>query len=477
MNKINDGAWKNEMKIRLDFNNMMTDFVGEHGISIEDIDKISDKIENAKKAMVEKRANGKMDWRDLPYNQDEVVEDILSYVNEQKDKFEAFVVLGIGGSALGPIAVQQAINHPYYNELPRDKRNGFPKLYVADNVDPEKLVYLFQTVDVTKCLFNVISKSGSTSETMSQFMIIKKMLDEKLGKDAAEHIVCTTDKVNGNLIKIAKEEGYKTFIIPSGVGGRFSELTPVGLLAAAFCGIDIKAMLAGAAFMDEICKNDDIYKNPAFMYAILNYIGMEKGRNICVVMPYADSLKYISDWYAQLWAESLGKKYDNDGNIVNVGPTPVKALGVTDQHSQVQLYTEGPFDKMIVLMGVDKYKETIQIPESYKEIPSLGFLGGITQKQLIQREKMATEYALMKSGKMNMTITLPEVNEFTLGQTLYMFEVATGFTGELLNINAFDQPGVEEGKNATYAFFGRPGYEEKKKELDAKPAKKDKFII
>lgn len=477
MNKINDDAWKNEMKIRLDFNNMMTDFVGEKGISAEDIDKISDKIENAKKAMVEKRANGKMDWRDLPYNQDDVVEDILSYANDKKDKFDAFIVLGIGGSALGPIAVQQAINHPYYNEISRDMRKGYPKLYVADNVDPEKLVYLFQTIDITKCLFNVISKSGSTSETMSQFMIIKKMLDEKLGSDAAEHIVCTTDKVNGNLVKIAKEEGYKTFIIPSGVGGRFSELTPVGLLAAAFCGIDIKAMLAGAAFMDEICKNDDIYKNPAFMYAILNYIGMEKGKNICVVMPYADSLKYISDWYAQLWAESLGKKYDNSKNIVNVGATPVKALGVTDQHSQVQLYTEGPFDKIIVLMGVDKYKETIRIPESYKDIPSLGFLGGITQNQLIQTEQMATEYALMKSGKMNMTITLPEVNEFTLGQTLYMFEVATGFAGELLNINAFDQPGVEEGKNATYAFFGRPGYDEKKKELDAKPAKKDKFII
>lgn len=477
MNKINDDAWKNEMKIRLDFNNMMTDFVGEHGISKADIEKISDKIENAKKAMVEKRANGKMDWRDLPYNQDDVVEDILSYVNEQKDKFDAFVVLGIGGSALGPIAVQQAINHPYYNEISREKRNGFPKLYVADNVDPEKLVYLFQTIDITKCLFNVISKSGSTSETMSQFMIIKKMLDEKLGKDAKDHIVCTTDKVNGNLVKIAKEEGYKTFIIPAGVGGRFSELTPVGLLAAAFCGIDIKAMLAGAAFMDELCKTDDIYKNPAFMYAILNYIGMEKGKNICVVMPYADSLKYISDWYAQLWAESLGKKYDNEGNVVNVGPTPVKALGVTDQHSQVQLYTEGPFDKMIVLMGVEKYKETIQIPESYKDIPSLGFLGGITQNQLIQTEQMATEYALMKSGKMNMTITLPEVNEFTLGQTLYMFEVATGFTGELLNINAFDQPGVEEGKNATYAFFGRPGYDEKKKELDSRPAKKDEYII
>lgn len=477
MKNFKDDAWKKEMKIRMDINNMMSEFIGEDGIKQEDIDALKDKIEAAKKAMTEKRANGKMDWRDLPYNQDEVVKDIINYVNEVKDDFEAFVVLGIGGSALGPMAVQQAINHPYYNELPREKRNGYPKLYVADNVDPEKLVYLFETIDVTKCLFNVISKSGSTSETMSQFMIIKELLDEKLGNDAKKHIVCTTDKVNGNLIKISKEEGYKTFIIPAGVGGRFSELTPVGLLPAAFCGIDIEQMLAGAAYMDELSKTEDIYKNPAYMYAILSYIGMNKGKNISVLMPYADSLKYISDWYAQLWAESLGKKYDNEGKVVNAGQTPVKALGVTDQHSQVQLYTEGPFDKIIVLMGVDKYKETIKIPKIYQDIPSLGFLGGITQNQLIQTEQMATEYALMKSGKMNMTITLPEVNEFTLGQVLYMFEVATGFTGELLNINAFDQPGVEEGKNATYAFFGRPGYEEKKKELDSRPKKDSKYII
>lgn len=477
MKNFKDDAWKKEMKIRMDINNMMSEFIGEDGIKQEDIDALKDKIEAAKKAMTEKRANGKMDWRDLPYNQDEVVKDIINYVNEVKDDFEAFVVLGIGGSALGPMAVQQAINHPYYNELPREKRNGYPKLYVADNVDPEKLVYLFETIDVTKCLFNVISKSGSTSETMSQFMIIKELLDEKLGNDAKKHIVCTTDKVNGNLIKISKEEGYKTFIIPAGVGGRFSELTPVGLLPAAFCGIDIEQMLAGAAYMDELSKIEDIYKNPAYMYAILSYIGMNKGKNISVLMPYADSLKYISDWYAQLWAESLGKKYDNEGKVVNAGQTPVKALGVTDQHSQVQLYTEGPFDKIIVLMGVDKYKETIKIPKIYQDIPSLGFLGGITQNQLIQTEQMATEYALMKSGKMNMTITLPEVNEFTLGQVLYMFEVATGFTGELLNINAFDQPGVEEGKNATYAFFGRPGYEEKKKELDSRPKKDSKYII
>jgi len=476
--RFEDKAWQDSMKVRLDYNNMMVEFVGTEGIAQADIDAKADALCAAKKAMVDKRANGGMDWRELPYNQNEIVADINAYVAAQKDCIDAFVVLGIGGSALGPMAVQQAINHPHYNELPREKRGGFPKLYIADNVDPEKLTYMFDVVDITKSLFNVISKSGSTSETMSQFMIIKQLLEDKLGKEEAKkHIVCTTDAKNGNLIKIAKEEGYKTFIIPSGVGGRFSELTPVGLLPAAFCGVDIAELLAGAAYMDALCQNEDELRNPAYLYALLNVIGMEKGKNVSVMMPYADSLKFISDWYGQLWAESLGKKFDVDGKVVNVGPTPVKALGVTDQHSQVQLYAEGPFDKMIVFMGVDSYKETLTIPEIYADIPSLGFLGGVTHNRLIQVEQMATEYALLKAGKMNMTITLPLVNEFTIGQVLYLFEVATGFAGELMHINAFDQPGVEEGKNATYAFFGRPGYEAKKAELDAMPEKKAAYVI
>ncbi|MCT4542707.1 MAG: glucose-6-phosphate isomerase [Vallitalea sp.] len=469
--------WQDSMRVRFDFNNMMTSYVGESGINESEIADMELQIEKAEKAMKEKRANGGMDWRELPYNQTEVVKDINEYVNSVKDEFETFVVLGIGGSALGPIAVQQAINHPYYNELSKEKRGGYPKLYVMDNIDPEKLVSLFDIVDLETTLFNVITKSGSTSETMSQFMIIKEILEEKLGEKAKKHIVCTTDAKNGNLRPIADKEGYKSFIIPAGVGGRFSELTPVGLLPAAMCGIDIEQLLAGAAYMDELCKTDNTFKNPASMYAILNYLGMKKGKNISVVMPYTDSLKYIGDWYAQLWAESLGKKYDNEGKVVNVGQTPVRALGATDQHSQVQLYAEGPKDKVIVFVGVNNYKTSLTIPNIYSDIPSLGFLGGATHNKLIQTEQMATEYALLKAGQSNMTITLPEVNEFTLGQLLYLFEVATGFAGELLNINAFDQPGVEEGKNATYAMFGRPGYEEKKEELDKRPEKNDKYII
>ena len=470
--------FQEKMKLRLNFNNMMEAFVGEKGIQEEEIAAIAAEIEDAEKAMVAKRANGGMDWRDLPYNQDQVVEDILEYAAWAKEEFDAFVVLGIGGSALGPIALQQALNHPYYNELSKEKRGGWPKFYVADNVDPERLVYLFQTIDPARTLFNVTSKSGGTSETMSQFMIIKSMLEEQLGKEeAAKHIVCTTDAEKGNLRPICDQEGYKSFVIPAGVGGRFSELTPVGLLPAAMTGIDIKELLAGAAFMDEQCKEEDTYRNIGHMYGILSYLAMKQGKNIQVMMPDADSLKYMADWFAQLWAESLGKKYNNDGQEVFAGQTPVKALGVTDQHSQVQLYAEGPFDKMIVFLGVDQYREEIVIPKIYGEIPSLGFLGGASHSQLIQTEQMATEYALLKAGKMNMTLTVPQVNAFTMGELLYLFEVATAFAGELLQINAFDQPGVEGGKNATYAMFGRPGYEDVKKELDSRPEADARFII
>jgi len=462
--------------MKMDYNNMLAERIGEYGIAASDLKTLAPLAENAARAMKEKRPQ--MAWRELPYNQADTVKDIQAYALEMKPQIDAFVVLGIGGSALGPLAVQHALNHPYYNELPREKRGNNPKLYVVDNVDPERLVYLFQAIDPTRCLFNVISKSGSTSETMSQFMIIQAMLEEKLGKEAArKHIVCTTDPESGNLIAIAKKEGYKTFYVPSLVGGRFSELTPVGLLPAAFCGIDIEGLLEGAAQMDAMCQNDDIAQNPAYMFAALHVMAMRQGKNISVLMPYVDSLKLIADWYAQLWAESLGKAYDLNGNAIYAGQTPVAALGSTDQHSQVQLYVEGPYDKIVVLIGVEEYRETITIPKTYSEMPSLGFLGGVTHNKLIQTMQTATEYALTKAGRMNMTITIPKVTPQTVGQLLYFFEVATAFAGELLNINAFDQPGVEEGKNATYALFGRPGYEAKKAELDAAPAKDVKFII
>ncbi len=231
-------------------------------------------------------------------------------------------------------------------------------------------------------------------------------------------------------------------------------------------GIDIKLLLKGAAYMDKLCKTADLAKNPALVCATLQYMAMQDGKNIGVMMPYSDNLRYVSDWYAQLWAESLGKNETLDGKPCNVGQTPVKALGVTDQHSQVQLYTEGPYDKVVTFLSVDKYTTPFPIPHGCENIPDVGFLGGHTMEELIQAENKATAYALTKAGRLNYTISLPVVNEFTLGQLLFLFELQTAYAGAMFNINTFNQPGVEAGKKATFALLGKPGYAEQKKELD-----------
>jgi glucose-6-phosphate isomerase len=326
MERYQDESWRRSMRLRVDYNNMMSDQLGKRGLYRREIETMQQQIDTSIANMRLKRPI--MRWRELPYNQDEVINSILETAAGISEQFDDFVVLGIGGSALGPIAVQQALNHLHYNDLPREKRNG-PRLFVEDNIAPERMAALLDVIDVEKTAFNVVSKSGGTSETMSQLLIISSLLHEKLGKDISTHLFATTDESKGNLIKIARAENLKTFFIPEGVGGRFSELCPVGLLAAAVCGIDIREMLAGAAYMDEICDSQrDVWKNPAYMLATLQVASIQRGCNISVMMPYADSLRYMADWYAQLWAESLGKRVDWDGNVVNAGQTPVKSLGV-----------------------------------------------------------------------------------------------------------------------------------------------------
>ena len=463
--------------IRFDYNNMTADFVGaREGFSREEIAGLAPLAESAFREVQDNRGKGMTGWMNLPFCQDEIVADIEKTAGEIREKFECFVVLGIGGSALGPIAVQQALTHLHYNDLPAEKRGG-PRFYVEDNVDPERMAALFDVIDPEKTAFNVITKSGATSETMTQYLIIMDVLRKKLGKKAASHIIATTDEKKGNLIKIVREEGLKAYVIPDGVGGRFSELCPVGLLPAAVLGIDVRALLKGAADMDAICANPAMKENPALMFAALSVLAMKKGKNISVMMPYADSLKFIADWYCQLWAESLGKSVDNAGNAVFVGQTPVKALGVTDQHSQVQLYTEGPFDKVTTLLGVENYRTTVQIPEGCADIPDVHFLCGHTMNELITAERLATEYALLKAERLNQTILLPEVNAYYVGQLLYFFEMQTAYAGAMLGINTYNQPGVEEGKNATYALLGKSGYEKKREELDSRPEKKEEFMI
>ena len=466
-------AWR----IRLDYTNMTDKYLGEKGISVKTIEQ-NKKLARAAHAYV-KENRGKdelfMGWTELPYNQAEIVEDILETAKNIRKKFDYFVVLGIGGSALGPIMAFNALCHLHYNDLPKSKRRG-PKFYVEDNVDPVRMKELLDVIDIKKTCFNVISKSGATSETMTQYLIVADLL-KQAGEDVKEHLVFTTDEKRGNLVKISKElGGVKSFVLGDGVGGRFSELSPVGLLPAAVLGIDIKLLLKGAAYMDKLCASPDLTKNPALMCALLQFIAMQNGKNIGVLMPYSDNLKYVSDWYAQLWAESLGKNVTLSGEKCNVGQTPVKALGVTDQHSQVQLYTEGPYDKVVTFLAVGEYKEQYPIPHGCENIPDVGFLGGHTMEELIQAENKATAFALTKAGRLNYTLTLPVVNEFTLGELLFLFELQTAYAGAMLNIDTFNQPGVEAGKKATFALLGKPGYEGQKAELDG-AAPDEKYIV
>ncbi len=471
--------WRNAMRVSVDYNYMTSAYLGDKGITDAELRSVKSKAEEAFDYVAQNRGKDElfMGWTELPYNQDAIVADIIATAKTVRKKFKYFVVLGIGGSALGPIMAFNALKHLHYNELPPKKRGG-PKFYVEDNVDPVRMQALLDVIVPEETCFNVISKSGATSETMTQFLIIADILEKK-GLSLPEHMIFTTDESRGNLIKIDEKYGgkFKKYVLPDGVGGRFSELCPVGLLPAAVLGIDIKGMLAGAAYMDTLCSKPTITKNPALACAALQYITMKQGKNIHVLMPYSDNLKLIADWYCQLWAESLGKAVDYTGKTVNAGTTPVKSLGVTDQHSQVQLYIEGPYDKVITFISVGKYACEMPIAHGCEDIPDVGFLGGHTMEELIQAENKATAYALMRAGRMNYTLNMPEVNAFTLGQLMFLLEMQTAYTGAMLNINTFNQPGVENGKKATFALLGKKGYEAQKKEMDGAPELQSKYVV
>src|ERR671914_191099 len=359
-----------------------------------------------------------------------------------------FIHVGIGGSALGPMALHRALNHPYYNQLP-DRRG--PRIHFAENTDPNSLGAILDVADPESTWVNVVTKSGSTAETMANFLVIRGFLVESVGDFGyQERTIATTDPEEGFLKEIADREDLSVLPIPPDVGGRFSVLTPVGLLPAAVTGIDIEALLAGAAqCVDEV--NEQGAEHPAVVGAAMYYLmDTARGRNIRVMMTYADSLERLAAWFVQLWAESLGK----DGK----GSTPHGAVGTTDQHSQVQLYMQGPQDKVIEIIEVEEHPRDLPIPKVYEDLEGVGYLGGHTMAGLLNVECDATRKALTEAGRPNCTIRLGRINEELLGYLFQALAVQTAIAGSLYGVNAFDQPGVEAGEQITYKRMGRPGY-------------------
>jgi len=446
-------------RLVLDCNNMFAARTAGRGIAPERLGELADRFRALHADVQQRRHPGPLGFYQLPF-ESQVVREIRTFADAAAPTFDNVLVLGIGGSALGTLALRQALRPPFWNELDDEQRDYFPRLFVLDNVDPATIGPLLDRLDIRRTLGNVISKSGATAETMAQFMILRARLLAAVGEDQlSAHLIFTTDPEKGVLRQLAAREGISTLPVPPNVGGRFSVLSAVGLLPAALMGIDIEQLLAGAAAMIHRCETDDLLHNPAGLFAALQYLAhREQGAGIHVMMPYSDRLYGFADWFRQLWAESLGKRYGTGGGELFTGPTPVKALGATDQHSQVQLYIEGPFDKTITFLA-GGHDHDVAIPAAYPDSPELGYLGGRTLGELLDAERNATAAALAASGRMNMTIQLERIDAHAIGELIMLLQIATVYAGGLYGVDPLDQPGVELGKRLTYGLMGRAGFD------------------
>ncbi|MDD3345175.1 MAG: glucose-6-phosphate isomerase [Candidatus Omnitrophica bacterium] len=483
------------MSVKFDFNNMFDSSVGGHGVSRQDLEEALAGAQEAaahlKKVIADPRTRVKLnlEWVKLPEQDKSVIGQINKLAREIRAKYDNVVFLGIGGSYLGLKAAQDALCLPYYNEF-KSARKKSPRVYFeGNNLDPDTLGVLLKNINPRKTFVVVISKSGETTETKAALMIVESWLKKGVGKKYGRQIAAITDPESGSLhrkVCASQEEdslSFRSFPLLKGVGGRFSEFN-MGLLHLAVSGVNIGELFEGAREMSARCSREDILKNPAYMYALLHVILYnKKAKSLAVLMPFSQGLKSTADWYVQLLAESTGKKCHRkiinspDGtedwvsdkeNLFAKGRTPISAAGTNDLHSIQQNNVEGENNKVVTFIRVEKFKTDLKIPGKGDLLAGRSFTG------LMQLAQEATEWALVKEGRPNCTIVMPEVDAFNWGGLLFFFEMATAFEGELQNINAFNQPGVEGYKNYMYYKLGKQGLpKEISSEIECSPLVKN----
>jgi len=457
-------AVRERMAVRLDASGMLGEAVAD-GLTRAELDGLAARAAEAARALAEKRAAGELPMFDLA-QEPEALGRISALAREVRDEVDTLVVLGIGGSALGSRAILGAL------------AEGPMRVEVADNVDPWSFGTLLDGLDLKRTAFNVVSKSGDTAATMAQFLIVRDRLLRALGAiDYKSHVIVTTDATGGSLRQIVNDEGFRDLAVPAGVGGRFSVLTAAGLFPAAVAGVRVEDLLAGAAWMDARAQSGSLSENPALLLGALLYLAETRRKtNVVVLMPYSDRLRPFGRWFAQLWAESLGKSVDVDGRPTHAGSTPQPAVGATDQHSQLQLWLDGPADKVVIFIRVEDHGREIEIPSAYGDLEGVSYLSGKGLGGLLNMEQRATERALQQRGRLALTLSVPQLNAFTLGQLFQLFEAATVFAGALHRVASWDQPAAaEEGRRLTFGLAGRKGWEDGAREVEAwlaaKPAR------
>jgi glucose-6-phosphate isomerase len=447
--------------MKLHYGRMLSDQLdGQHGVARSKLAELAHRYPQIIAEVETRRTQGEYGFLGLG-QQTETVNGIRRFAEGVGQAYDHVLVLGIGGSALGTKALVNALRPPAWNELDDEAREYFPRITVLENIDPTSIGAALRRIDPRRALVNVISKSGGTAETLAQYLVVRSWLDQALGPDAAaRHLVFTTDPTKGPLRELASREGIASLEVPPDVGGRFSVLTPVGLLPAALVGIDVDALVRGARLAVEESTNPDLLHNPTALYSGLLWAAdLWLGARIHVLMPYSDRLRDFAAWFVQLWAESLGKRVDRRGQPIFSGPTPLSAVGATDQHSQVQLFMEGPFDKVITFIRIAEPAEEVWIPHRPDLPEELAYLQGHSLGELLLAEQAATSAALARMGRMNLTIELPTLDAESIGRLIMFFQIATGLAGGWYGVNPFDQPGVELGKRLTFAAMGRPGYQ------------------
>jgi len=449
-------------KIKLDYNFCMSGNVNS-SISYDDLQKNIDLAKSGYSKLMDMVSRGEVGFTKLP---DKDLSKITDYAKSVSGQFNDMIVIGIGGSSLGLEAIENALLPFNYNTLSLAERGYFPRLWVADNVDSVKMGWILKKCNPEDTLVLIVTKSGSTVETAANACVVIEWL-KKAGVDINRHVVAITDPESGSLRKYANKSGIQSFDIEKNVGGRFSVLSAVGLLPAAILGVKTEKLLEGAK---TALENEKQFLTLSAIY--LHYY-IEKRIN--VLMPYSSSLQKFSFWFSQLWAESLGKKYDISGNEVFMGTTPFPAIGANDQHSLVQLFREGPDDKLITFVEVKSHSLEKSIKEPFWE--DFNYLKKVELSSLLNTELAATEVALLKSKRPSLKIIVDYLDEFSLGYLFMLYELTTAIVGLSLNINPFDQPGVEEGKQFAYGILGREGFEEKLMEFKKLNSKIDEYII
>jgi glucose-6-phosphate isomerase len=441
--------------LEFDYTNVLDSAVGAHGIPQNAFDKAAKSTHLLIDALESARTGGRLGFADLPFDE-KAAKAVTTFASNHS--FPNVLVLGIGGSALGPLALDAALGRP----------NAGKRLLVLDNIDPDFIRDTLDTIAPEDTIVNIIAKSGVTAETMATYAIVREWMIAALGPTKArDHFVVTTDPEKGDLLNIARLEKYPTFEIPSNVGGRFSVLTPVGTLPAALLGFNVEALMEGAR-RTAIQSRRGFQENPSLVAAFIQFVlDRERKKNILVLFPYSQSLWKFAFWFKQLWGESTGKKMDRQGREVHCGQTPTAALGVTDQHSQLQLFIEGPNDKSYLFWAVREFRNSLKLEHPYSNFDSMGYLQNRTVAELFDAERRATEMAITEAGRPNATVYADRVSEESLGDLIMFSQYMTAYAGELYDINAFDQPGVEYGKKLTFAMMGRAGFEKYNSTIEA----------